>query len=66
MLPVDWDTVRHATQLCEERNVRRQDYFDMQLVAVMRQHRIRRIYTENAADFKGLDGIEAVNPFAKA
>ena len=66
VLPVDWDTVRHATQLCEERNVRRQDYFDMQLVAVMRQHRIRRIYTENAADFKGLDGIEAVNPFAKA
>lgn len=64
VLPIDWDTVRIATQRCKERNVRRQDYFDMQLVAVMRQHRIRRIHTENAGDFKGIDAIEAVNPFA--
>ena len=64
VLPVDWETVALATRLCVELSVTRQRYFDMQIAAVMRQHGIRRIFTENAADFAGIAEIEVVNPFA--
>ena len=40
------------------------DYLDVQTAAVMRQNGIRRIFTENVADFTGIEGIEVVNPFA--
>lgn len=35
----------------------------MQLVALMMDHKIPCIITENDADFRGIDGIRVVNPF---
>ena len=64
VLPVDRETVRIATRLARELGVTRQRYFDIQIAAVMLQHGIRRLYTENARDFQGIDGVEAINPFA--
>ena len=63
VLSVDRDTVRIALRLAAGRAVTRQRYFDVQVAAVMLQNGVRRLYTENLADFRDIDGIEAVNPF---
>ena len=65
VLAVDVAVVREAVRLCEQHHARRRRYHDMQLVALMRCHGIRRILTESEADFEGLEGIEVVNPFAE-
>lgn len=64
VLPIDTDTIRRAIGLCERYKVERQDYYDMQLVATMLQHRISLICTENASDFQEIQGIELINPFS--
>lgn len=63
ILPVTWETIREALELCERYGVRRQRYFDLQLVALMLRHGIGTVITENVADFAAVDGIRVVNPF---
>lgn len=65
VLAVDAAVVREALRLCEQHQVRRGRYHDVQLVAVMRCHGIRRLVTENDGEFAGFEGIEAVNPFVE-
>lgn len=38
---------------------------DVYIAATMRDHRVKRIFTENTDDFLGLPGIKAINPFAE-
>jgi predicted nucleic acid-binding protein len=63
VLPVDRETLRLALRLAAARGITRQRYFDLQIAAVMLQNGIRRLYTENTTEFRGIDGIEAINPF---
>lgn len=63
VLPVTLDCVRRALDLCVEGEVARQRYFDRQLAALMVLEGIPVILTENVADFSGIDGITAINPF---
>lgn len=65
VLPVTMETVHRALKLCENCAVRRQTYFDMQLVALMQETGIGTIITENIEDFKSVQGIRAVNPFRR-
>jgi predicted nucleic acid-binding protein len=64
VLPVDKQTVRRAAEIARRHGLVRQRYYDAQIAAVMLQHGIRRIFTENVKDFAGLDCVDAVNPFA--
>lgn len=64
VLPLTGDVVILALELCATYNRLKQDYFDMQIAAFMKQYGIGKIYTENAADFAGIEGITAVNPFS--
>jgi len=67
VLPVTQSVVLRALTLCGEHSVRRQHYFDAQIVAVMLEHGLVRIYTENVDDFKALTAgtrIEVVKAFA--
>jgi predicted nucleic acid-binding protein len=63
LLGVDRETVRLALRLARELRVTRQRYFEVQIAAVMLQNGVRHLYSENASDFRGIDGIEATNPF---
>jgi predicted nucleic acid-binding protein len=49
--------------LCETYSIRRQQYFDMQLVGTMIEGGIGILLTENVEDFKPIEGIRAINPF---
>ncbi len=64
VLPVTYEIVDKALELCERYNVRRQNYFDMQLVATLLVHEIPTIVTENSDDFSFVAEITAVNPFS--
>lgn len=64
VLPIDRETISLALCLAADRNVTRQDYYDMQIAGTMRQYGLTRIFTENVTDFGGLEGIEPINPFA--
>jgi hypothetical protein len=44
--------------------VTRHAYFDRQLAALMIRESIPLILTENVADFQGIEGITALNPFS--
>jgi predicted nucleic acid-binding protein len=44
--------------------IRRQGYFDMQLVATMLVHEIPIIVTENSGDFSLVAEITTLNPFS--
>jgi predicted nucleic acid-binding protein len=63
VLPVTPEIVSRALEVCERYNVRRQAYFDMQLVATMLVHAIPTLATENTKDFSFVPDIVAVNPF---
>lgn len=63
VLPLTLETTRHALDLCVDGNVTRQRYFDRQLAALMLRESIPFILTENVADFTGIEGITALNPF---
>jgi predicted nucleic acid-binding protein len=63
ILPITVQVIEKALELCEARQIKKQDYFDMQLVAAMLLESIPTIVTENAGDFSGIDGISAINPF---
>lgn len=64
VLPITLECVRRALDLCLEAGVTRQRYFDRQLAALMLLEDIPVVLTENVADFSGIDGITAINPFA--
>ncbi len=50
--------------MIRETKIVRQHYFDRQLAALMIQESIPLILTENEKDFKEIDGITPINPFA--
>jgi predicted nucleic acid-binding protein len=79
VLPVTSAVIERALDLCALHGVRRQRYFDAQLVALMSEYNLQRIYTENVSDFsdlvsaalRGAEGspphapaIEIINPFS--
>jgi len=55
-------TLLSAVRLSQDHNLH---FWDCLLIAAMKENGISRIYTENVKDFKGIEGIEAVNPFVK-
>lgn len=63
VLSVSGAITRRALELCERYSIRRQQYFDMQLAALMLEEGITSLVTENTDDFAKVDGIRAVNPF---
>lgn len=63
VLPLTWESVEQALDLCVEGGVTRQSYFDHQLAALMLRTAIPLIVTENVKDFLSIDGITPVNPF---
>lgn len=63
VLPVTLDTISLALALCEKYDRTRQDYFDMQLVALMQAEGIHTVVTENAGDFSMIEEIAVFNPF---
>lgn len=64
VLPLTRETIHHALDLCVADGVTRQNYFDRQLAALMIREGIPIILTENDADFVGIEGLTAINPFA--
>jgi predicted nucleic acid-binding protein len=52
--------------LLAHRSVRGGRIFDLFLAATMLDNGVHTIYTENVRDFKGLKGIEVINPFLPA
>lgn len=64
VLPVTIEIVRLALELCEQKLIRRQGYFDMQIAATMLAFEIPVIITENIKDFGDISGIRAIDPFA--
>lgn len=64
VLPLTQDIVTLALEFCEQYGRTKQDYFDMQIAASMKRHGIRKIYTENTADFAWIEEITAENPFS--
>lgn len=63
VLGIGWAVIEKALELCTKYDVRRQDYFDMQLVAAMMLNGIPTLISENVKDFAAVKEIEAVNPF---
>ena len=63
LIPVDDSVILKTLELCEDYGVRRQDYFDMQIVAAMLMNNVPTLATENAADFRVVKEIRTVNPF---
>jgi predicted nucleic acid-binding protein len=63
ILPKD-NSLTRMLNLLDSRSVRSGKIIDISLVATMLDNGVRRIYTENIDDFKGIDGIDAINPFS--
>ena len=63
LIPVDDSVILKTLELCEDYGVRRQDYFDMQIVAAMLINNVPTLATENATDFRVVKEIRTVNPF---
>ncbi|MCC5788338.1 MAG: PIN domain-containing protein [Opitutales bacterium] len=63
VLPMTAEIVQQALDLCVDGSVRRQNYFDRQLAALMISENISTILTENVSDFSGIEGLTAINPF---
>lgn len=64
VLPMTLETTILALDLCVAAGITRQAYFDRQLAALMIREGIPVILTENVSDFRGIEGITAINPFA--
>lgn len=64
VLPLTLECVHHTLDLCADGGITRQSYFDRQLAAVMRREKIPVILTENLTDFRSIEGITPINPFA--
>jgi predicted nucleic acid-binding protein len=64
VLPITFEIIQKALQLCEEGGITRQNYFDCQLAALMLHESIPVILTENVKDFSSIKGITAISPFS--
>ncbi|MCL5097700.1 MAG: PIN domain-containing protein [Candidatus Omnitrophica bacterium] len=64
VLPITLSVVERALDLCRRHKVKRQRFFDMQLVSVMLLNSIPTMVTENDSDFQGVTEIQVINPFA--
>lgn len=64
ILPLTVHSIVRAAELCSRFSISRQRYFDAQLIALMIEYSLERIYTENTKDFRWASelGIEAINP----
>ena len=65
VLSLSLEIQKLTLELCEKYGVRRQKYFDIQLVASMLSYGIPTMITENSADFNGIAEIQTLNPFAR-
>lgn len=63
VLPLTYETVAKALELCARYGVRRQGYFDMQLAATALLAEIPTIVTENVRDSDLIEELDVVNPF---
>jgi predicted nucleic acid-binding protein len=63
VLPLTGDVQALALELCEKHGIRRQRYYDAQLVATMKAHGIPTLVTENVRDFDCFEGIRVLDPF---
>ena len=57
-------TLARVLHMLGSRSIRGGKIFDLFLAATMFDNGVRTIYTENEGDFKGLPGIEVINPFS--
>lgn len=64
VLPLTFESVERALDLCVAGNVTRQPYFDLQIAGLLQREGIPTLVTENTADFTGIPGLRAINPFA--
>ena len=62
VVSIDPVVVQNWTRLAIERAVVGADIFDLQIVATLTAHGIRRIYTYNRQDFEGFSGLVALAP----
>lgn len=63
VLPVTQSVVAKALELCEQYDIRKQNYFDMQLVAVMLLNGVSTLMTENVKDFAQVKDVQVLSPF---
>ena len=56
------DTVKKTIQIQKETGIH---YWDAQIIAVMKEHGVKTIYTENENDFDKVPGIKVINPFSE-
>lgn len=59
-------TIILALEFCQRYRIKKQNYFDAQLVAIMIENEIPTIITENKKDFQIFKDISAISPFDKA
>jgi toxin-antitoxin system PIN domain toxin len=62
VISIDPVVVQTWTKLAVERAVMGADVFDLQIVATLTAHGIRRIYTYNQQDFAGFSDLVAITP----
>jgi len=65
-LTVKPSTVFSTMKLAEKYNVRKQNIYDAQIVAIMMENKVTRILTRNTDDFSLFREIEAENPFQES
>ena len=64
ILPLTVHSIVRAAELYSRFSISQQRYFDAQLIALMVEYSLERIYTETTKDFSWVPelGIEAINP----
>ena len=62
VLPIPAAVVDRWAQLAEKHQITGANIFDLQLVATMLEHGVRRIYTYNRADFVPFVELEVLTP----
>jgi predicted nucleic acid-binding protein len=62
VVSIDPGVVQKWTKLAIERAVVGADIFDLQIVATLTTHGLRRIYTYNREDFEGFSGLVSLTP----
>lgn len=63
ILKIKDTTTQKMVELAQKHKVIGQNIYDVQIVAIMLENRVRRIYTANDKDFRKFKEIEVVNPF---
>ena len=63
IVPITRSVVEEALEIAERLSLKRQTFYDAQIVAAMRVAGVGQIVTENVNDFKNVPGIRAIQPF---